>query len=88
MGLPQPEARLDEWQRAWDEVTGVHLEGEGEHSDTDAATQWKRPDAWAIRWDKWCLLLLEFTRPNDRCELSLNDTDTFKLFGTLHCGTA
>ena len=28
-GLPQPEARLDEWQRAWDEVTDVHLEGEG-----------------------------------------------------------
>jgi hypothetical protein len=77
-GLPQPEARLDEWQRAWDEVADVHLEGEGEQSDTDAAIQRKRPDAWAVSWDKRRLLILEFTRPNDRCELSLHDTDTFK----------
>ena len=78
-GLPQPEARLDEWQRAWDEVTDVHLEGEREQSDTDAAIQRKRPDAWAVSWDKRRLLILEFTRPNDRCELSLHDTDTFKM---------
>ena len=77
-GLPQPEARLDEWQRAWDEVQDAHLEGEGERNDSDAATQRKRPDAWAVSWDKRCLLILEFTRPNDRCELSLHDTDTFK----------
>jgi ribonuclease HI len=78
LGLPQPEARLDEWQRAWDEVTDVHLEGEGEQSEPDATTQRKRPDAWAVSWDKRCLLILEFTRPNDRCGLSLHDTDTFK----------
>ena len=77
-GLPQPEARLDEWQKAWDEVNEVHLEGEGEQSDSDTATQRKRPDAWAVNWVKRCLLILEFTRPNDRCELSLHDTDTFK----------
>jgi hypothetical protein len=77
-GLPQPEDRIDDWQRAWDEVADVHLEGEGEYGDTDAATQRKRPDAWAVSWDKRCLLILEFTRPNDRCALSLHDTDAFK----------
>jgi len=77
-GLPQPEARLDEWQRAWDEITDMHMEGEGEQSDADGATQRKRPDAWGVNWEKRCLLILEFSRPNDRCELSLHDTDTFK----------
>jgi ribonuclease HI len=77
-GLPQPEDRIEDWQRAWDEVTDMHLEGEGEQDDVDAATQRKRPDAWAVSWDKRCLLILEFTRPNDRCELSLQDTDAFK----------
>ena len=80
-GLPQPENRIDDWQRAWDEVADTHLEGEvheGEQADADAATQRKRPDAWAVSWDKRCLLILEFTRPNDRCELSLHDTDTLK----------
>jgi hypothetical protein len=76
----------------WDEVTDVHMEGEGEQRDTDAATQRKRPDAWAVSWDKLCLLILEFTRPDDRCELSLrlHDTTHLKRFGTLRvqCGTA
>ncbi len=48
LGLLQPEARLDELQQAWDEVTNVHLEGEEEQSDTDTATQRKRPDAWPV----------------------------------------
>jgi ribonuclease HI len=77
-GLPQTEARLDEWQRAWDEVADAHLEGEEELNDTDRAIQRKRPDAWAVNWDKRRLLILEFTRPNDRCEQSLHDTDALK----------
>jgi hypothetical protein len=62
-GLLQPEARLDEWQRTWDEVADEHLEGEEELNDTDRAIQRKRPDAWAVSWDKQRLLILEFTRP-------------------------
>ena len=27
-GLPQPEDRIAEWHRAWDEMTDRHLEGE------------------------------------------------------------
>ena len=77
-GLPQPADQIEEWQRAWDEVTDMHLEGEEEQAEADAATQRKRPDAWAVSWDKRCLLILEFTRPNDRCELSLHDTDMLK----------
>jgi hypothetical protein len=50
------------------------LEGEEEQADTD--TQRKRTDAWAISWNKRNPLILEFTRPNDMCELSLQDTDT------------
>jgi hypothetical protein len=57
-------------------MTDVHLEGEDMQTDIDAATQRKRPDAWAISWDKKCLLILEFTRPNDR--LALQNTDTYK----------
>ena len=76
--LLQPENRINNWQRTWDEVANTHLEGEGEQAETDAATQLKRPEAWAVSWDKLCLLILEFTRQNTRCELSLHDTDTFK----------
>ena len=38
----------------------------------------KRPDAWAVHWGKRCLFILEFTRPNDRDTLALQDTDTLK----------
>jgi hypothetical protein len=37
LGLPQPEDRMSEWQRAWDEMEDMHLEGEGEAVDADAA---------------------------------------------------
>jgi hypothetical protein len=47
--------------------------------DIDAATQRKRPDAWAVRWDKKCLPILDFTRPNDRFALALQNTDTYKM---------
>ena len=33
--------------------------------DTDAMTKQKRLDAWAVHWGKHCLLILEFTLPND-----------------------
>jgi hypothetical protein len=54
------------------------MEGEEEQADADPTTQRKRPDAWAVSWDKWILLILEFTRSNDRCEPSLHDTDMLK----------
>ena len=31
--LPQQEDRIEDWQQAWDGVTGMHLEGEGPHRD-------------------------------------------------------
>ncbi len=77
-GLPQPAERIDDWQRAWDEMADVHLEGEDEQTDIDAATQRKRPDAWAVSWDKKCLRILEFTRLNDSCALALKNTYTYK----------
>ena len=66
-------------QRAWDEIEDMHLDGEGDPADADAAFQRKRPDAWAVSWDKRSLLILEFTRPNDLCALSLQGTDTYKI---------
>jgi hypothetical protein len=80
LGLPQPEGQIDEWQRAWDELTDVRLEGEPEGWETDAATaiQRKRPDAWAVHWGKRNLIILEFTGPNDRCATALQDTDAYK----------
>jgi hypothetical protein len=66
---------MDAWQRAWDEVTDLHLEGEEVQADADMATQRKRPDAWAVKWGKRRLPTLEFTRPKDRCELSLHATN-------------
>jgi hypothetical protein len=77
-GLPQPEEQIDAWQRAWDEVDDMHLEGEEVQADADMAAQRKRPDAWAVSWEKRRLLILEFTRPNDRGELSLHETDLYK----------
>jgi hypothetical protein len=71
LGLPQPEGQIDEWQRAWDELTDVHLEGEGWETDAATAIQRKRPDAWAVHWGKRNLFILEFTRPNDRCATAL-----------------
>ncbi len=65
LDLPQPEDQIEEWQRAWDEIEDMHLEDEGESVDDDAAFRRKRPDAWAVSWDKRYLLILEFTRPND-----------------------
>ena len=78
-GLPQPEDRIAEWQRAWDEMTDLHLEGEEVQTDADMEAHRKRPDAWAVSWDKRRLLILEFTRPNDRGELSLHETDLYKM---------
>jgi len=77
-GLPQPEELIPEWQRAWDELTDLKLGGEGEDMDTDATTRRKRPDAWAVHWGMRRLFILEFTRPNDRDALALQDTDSLK----------
>jgi hypothetical protein len=71
-GLPQPEEQIDAWQRAWDEVDDLHLEGEEVQADADMAAQRKWPDAWAVSWEKWRLLILEFG------ELSLHETDLYK----------
>jgi hypothetical protein len=52
-GLPQQEEQIDAWQRAWDEVDDMHLEGEEEvQADTEMAAKRKRPDAWAVSWEK------------------------------------
>jgi hypothetical protein len=77
LGLAQPEEHIDVWQRAWDEISDLDLEGEGdgELADAEAGIQRNRPDAWAVNWDKRCVLILEFTRPNDRCADSLRSTD-------------
>jgi hypothetical protein len=77
-GLPQPEDRIAEWQSAWDEMTDLHLEGEEVQADVDRAAYRKRPDAWAVSWENRRLLILEFTRPNDKGELSLRETDQYK----------
>jgi hypothetical protein len=52
------------------------LEGEEEPEQADTDTQRKRPDAWAVSCDERRLLILEFTRPNDRCEEYLFMTRT------------
>jgi len=81
LGLEQPEEHIDAWQRAWDEISDPDLEGEGddELADAEAGLQRKRPDAWAVSWDKRCVLILEFTRPNDWCADSLHSTDAQKI---------
>ncbi len=77
-GLQQPEEQVNAWQRAWDEVNDLHLEGEEAHADADMTAQRKRPDTLKVSWGKQRLLIFEFTRPNDRCELSLHNTDLYK----------
>ncbi len=50
-GLKQPEEQIDAWQRAWNEVDGLHLEGEEVQADADMTAQRKRPDAWVVSWE-------------------------------------
>ena len=76
LGLPQPEEQRSEWQRAWDELSDLRLEVQEE--DTEGRIQRKRREAWAVNWEERRLLIMEFTRPNDRGELSLHETDTLK----------
>ncbi len=51
---------------------------EVQERDTDGGIQRKLPDAWAVNWEERNLLIMEFTRPNDRGERSLHETDTPK----------
>jgi hypothetical protein len=44
-GLPQLEEQIDVWQRAWNEVDDMHLDGEEVQADADMAAQLKRLDA-------------------------------------------
>jgi hypothetical protein len=53
----QSEELIDDWLLAWDKITVMQLDGEGEQTDPDAVAQRKQPDAWAMH----CLLILEFT---------------------------
>ncbi len=72
-GIPQPKEQIQEWQLAWDELTDVQLEVQ--EGDTEGGLQCKQPDAWAVNWEGRNLVIMEFTRPNDRCERSLHETD-------------
>ncbi len=69
-----------------DELNDLQLDGEGEDMVTGAMTQLKQPDSWAVHWGKRCLLILEFTRPNHRDVLALQDTDSLKPPDTPHYG--
>ena len=69
LGFQQPEEQHSEWQQAWNERSDAQLEVQEE--DTEGRIQRKRPDAWAVNWEERRLLIMEFTRPNDRGELSL-----------------
>ncbi len=75
-GLPQPEDQIKEWQQALDELTDIQLEVQEE--DTEGIIPRKRPAAGAVRWGGGCLLIWVFTRPHDRGELSLHETDALK----------
>ena len=76
LGFQQPEEQDTEWQRAWDELSDVQLEVQ--ENDTEGRIQQKQPDAWAVNWEDLRLFIMEFTRPNDRGELPLHETDTLK----------
>ncbi len=62
--LPQPEEQIQEWKLAWDELTDVQLEVQ--EGNTEGGIQRKWPDVWAVNWEERNLLIMEFTRPNDR----------------------
>ncbi len=62
--LPQQEEQIQGWQFVWDEMTDMQLEVQEE--DSDGVIQHKQPDAWAVNWEEQNLLIMEFTRLNDR----------------------
>ena len=51
---------------------------EVQEGGTEGGIQRKLPDPWAVNWEERTLVIMEFTRPNDRCERSLHETDTLK----------
>ena len=57
-------------------VEDLYLESADRIAGGDTSIQGKHPDAWAGRWDKHRLLILGFTRPNDRGEDSLQTADS------------
>ncbi len=61
---------------AWDELSDVQLEVQ--EGVTVGGIHGKRADAWAVNWEERNLLIMEFTRQNDRGERSLHETDTLK----------
>ncbi len=62
-------------------MTEVQLEVQ--EGDTEWGIKHKLPDTWVVNWEEQNLLIMEFTRPNDRGELFFHKTDTLKLPGTL-----
>ena len=49
-----------------------------EDAALSSSIRWKRPDAWAVRWGRRILYVLEFTRPNDGACDWQDRTDTYK----------
>jgi ribonuclease HI len=77
-GLQQPAELIDSWQRACDEISDTDLEATDGPGDEDESLRRKRPDAWAVRWDARRLIILEYTRPNDRDAGALQAADELK----------
>ena len=79
-GLSQPEDQIDLWQRMCDEITDTDLEAVMDGAEEgDGPLRRKRPDAWAVKWGARKVLILEYTRPNDRAEDALQVTDAKKI---------
>ena len=79
-GLPQPEDRIDLWQRMCDEITDTDLEAVMDGAvEGDGLLRRKRPDAWAVNWGARKVFILEYTRPYDRAEDALQATDARKI---------
>jgi len=63
-----------------DEITDTDLEAVMDGAEEgDGPLRRKRPDAWAVKWGARKVLILEYTRPNDRAEDALQVTDAKKI---------
>lgn len=65
-GLPVPQDAMADWGRMCDELTEQDLETATEAERALASgIRRKRPDGWAVHWNRRLVRILEFTRCND-----------------------
>jgi hypothetical protein len=69
---------MAEWHRMCDELADEDLVLVGDDAALSSSIRRKRPDAWAVHWERRVVFILEFIRPNDGEDDWQTRTDAYK----------